>query len=249
MPQDRGMHVRHQYHQQHLSMIQGYSNWMIVWMNILYFHLEIFVNHGQSLLGHFSCLGLLFLSFFLDLLFLLFLHDFSVWFVRFLIKFGESLHLFFGGESGGQLLDLGFLIGHIIGDPGESIITGLQNRKGPKLLVFFSDVVIHDAFVGFLCSDQDSDMLTSFMFENSHLSDPSLFPLAPEAINFGLELGNFFFLLFSSDEGHLFQIDYFPIPNDFLLNVLLLLVSRVFFLLLFRLWQFADFFRLEHMLK
>ena len=86
------------------------------------------------------------------------------------------------------------------------------------------------------------------MLQEAKLSNSSFLPFLSEAIDLGPELGKFFFLLFSSDFGHFRKVNKFPVADDFLLDILILIIL-VLLLVLFGLLVLDVFLLLKHMLK
>jgi len=63
------------------------------------------------------------------------------------------------------------------------------------------------------------------MLEETELAHSSFLPFFPEAVYFGLELGKFLFFFLASYFGNFGKINQFPVANDFLLYVLVILTS------------------------
>lgn len=72
--------------------------------------------------------------------------------------------------------------------------------------IFFDDIVIHDASMGFLGSNEDSNISRGFVFKETKFSDSSFFPLISKTIDFASKFRELFFLFLSCDFGHLGKV-------------------------------------------
>jgi hypothetical protein len=153
----------------------------------------------------------------------------------------ESLVFFLGSEFGAKLFCLRLFIRNVVSCPCPRVIAGLQLLQFAEN-VFLNDVVVHDALMSFIRSDQHSDIARSFVPKETQFSNPSFFPLFSEAIDFGLELGKFFLFFLPSDLWDFREINKFPVSDNFSLYVFIVITSGLFVFVFFGFGLFYGFF-------
>jgi hypothetical protein len=159
----------------------------------------------------------------------------------------KAFVVLFGGEFCAKFFSLWFFIGDVVSCPGPRVVAGFELFEMAED-VFVDDVVVHDAFVGLIGSDQDADVAAAFVSQETEVSDTALLPLLFEAVYFRAELGELFFLFLAGDFGHFWEVYEFPVADNFFLNVFVV-VSGVFLLVFFGFVLFDGFFSLGHKLK
>lgn len=160
-------------------------------------------------------------------------------FVRFSKLDLEFLPIILRSKLGAELLCTWSLIGNIMSSPSPSIITGFHLLQFTEN-VFGDDIVIDDTLMSLISTHQHPNITQFLMLQQTQVANSSLLPLIiSEAIDFSTIFSKFIFLLLTCHCRHFRQINYCPVPNYFLLDIFVLIISGVLFLVVLWFWVFC----------